>query len=433
MRSRKLSVPSTFIFGICLLTAFVAVSPANAQTETILQNLSNNGDGELPYSGLIFDWAGNLYGTTTTGGTYGQGTVFQLSPSSSGGWTMTTLHSFGNGSDGQSPWGGALLMDTAGNLYGATLYGGTQLCNDSRPVGCGTVFKMVPNADGSWTEKVIHNFSGGGVNGNGPNGYHPYGGLAMDAAGNLYGTTLYGGTYGSGGTIDGGTVFELSPSKNGNWKEELLWSFGGGDDGNLPQCTPVFDKAGNLYGTTSSGGRPYDGGTVFELSPGSNGWTETIIFNFDAAGNSATGEGPLAGVVFDAAGNLYGTTAYGGTFFRGNVFELTPKASHGWKETVLHTFTHGDGETPDAGVTVDAAGNVYGTAFMGGAFNAGIVYKLSQSAGTWSETILHSFNNEGGDGTNPAGSLVLDSDGNLYGTTYEGGSSGDGTIFEITP
>jgi len=413
------------------VVAMLTDTPATAQTEKILHGFSNNSQGEFAYMGLIFDSAGNLYGTTGAGGAYGAGTVFELSPNGSGGWTQKVLHQFGNGTDGQSPWGGSLLIDAAGNLYGTTRYGGTSLCDSYNPVGCGTVFELVHNSDGSFTEKVLHNF-GGGTDEDGPNGYHPYGGLAMDSAGNLYGTTLYGGTY--GGTEGfGGVVFELSQS-DGNWSEQLLWSFGLEGDGTFPQCTPVFDKAGNLYGTTLSGSGSSAAGIVFELSPGASGWTEKIIFQFDVSGDSQTGNAPQAGVVFDANGNMYGTTGYGGPYYRGDVFELSPSEGGSWTETILHTFGYGDGNTPDAGVILDAAGNVYGTTGSGGKGGAGIVYELSPATGgLWTETILHDFRTTLSDGNFPETGLVMDSHGNLYGTTQAGGTGGGGTVFEVTP
>jgi uncharacterized repeat protein (TIGR03803 family) len=431
MPDKKLTCRLAIIPAIFALTVLVTGTQASAQTEKILHGFSNNGQGEFAYMGLIFDGAGNLYGTTGAGGAYSAGTVFELSPNGSGGWTPKVLHNFGNGSDGQSPWGGSLLMDGSGNLYGTTRYGGTSLCDSLNPVGCGTVFELVHNSDGSYTEKVLHNF-GGGTDEDGPNGYHPYGGLAMDSSGNLYGTTLYGGTYG-GPEGFGGVVFELSQS-DGNWSEQLLWSFGSTGDGSFPQCTPVFDKAGNLYGTTESGNGNSAGGIVFELSPGASGWTENIIFQFDVGDNPATGNAPQAGVVFDTNGNLYGTTGYGGPYFRGDVFELSPSEGGDWTETILHTFGYGDGNTPDSSLILDASGNAYGTTASGGKGGAGIVYELSPgTGGLWTETILHNFQDNGFDGNFPETGLVMDSHGNLYGTTPDGGSGGGGTVFELTP
>jgi uncharacterized repeat protein (TIGR03803 family) len=418
---------STIAFTILLLAASNAV----AQSERILHSFANNGFGESPYTGLVLDAAGNLYGTTSSAGAYGQGTVFELSPKTGGGWTQKVLHNFGNGTDGQSPWGGSLLLDASGNLYGTTRYGGNgALCNSLNFVTCGTVFELSPNGDGSWTEKILFNFSGGS-NGIATGGYHPSNGLVMDAQGNLYGTTFSGGSYQT--TANGGTVFELSPSSTQEWSEKVLWNFGNGDDGNFPQCTLVFDKAGNLYGTTVTGRGTTAGGMVFELSPGTSGWTESILFGFDVDGDSQTGIGPQAGVVLDAEGNLYGTTAYGGPHFMGDVFELSPSAGGTWTETVLHTFAKGDGNTPDAGVILDSAGNLYGTTFMGGKANAGTVYELSRSSGTWTEKILHNFQAANGDGTSPLAGLVMDSKGYLYGTTTNGGVGAYGTVFQVKP
>ncbi len=432
MPSKKRDLTSTMVLAIFAVIVFLPSQPAAAQTERILHAYSNNGQGEFPYMGLLLDAAGNLYGTTGAGGADGLGTVFELSPNGSGGWTQKVLHNFGSGTDGQSPWGGNLLMDSSGNLYGTTRYGGTSMCDSFNPVGCGTVFELVHNADGSWTEEVLHNFDGGS-NQEGPNGYHPYGGLVMDAAGNLYGTALYGGALG-GSAGFGGVVFELSPSSGGSWTEQVLWNFGAEGDGNFPQCALVFDKAGNLYGTTESGTGSSAGGTVFELSPGVSGWTEKIIFQFDVAGNSQTGNAPQAGVAFDANGNLYGTTGFGGPHFMGDVFELSPSTGGMWTETILHTFGRGDGNSPDAGVIVDGSGNLYGTTYMGGKANVGTVYELSPSSGgTWTEKILHDFQAASGDGANPETGLVMDSHGYLYGTTAGGGMGRFGTVFQVKP
>jgi uncharacterized repeat protein (TIGR03803 family) len=221
------------------------------------------------------------------------------------------LHNF-NGTDGAYSQAG-LIFDAAGNLYGTTAGGGTSFA--------GTVFELTPIAGGGWTEKVLHNF-----NNDGTDGYLLYAGLVMDAAGNLYGTTYEGGTY------NGGTVFELTPTAGGGWTEQVLWSFGNGTDGIEPQADLIFDAAGNLYGTTRVGGA-YGPGTVFELTPtGSGGWTERVLHNFNGMdGNNLSG-----GLIFDAAGNIYGTTGFGGTDDKGTVFELSPAAGGGWTEQALH-------------------------------------------------------------------------------------------------
>jgi uncharacterized repeat protein (TIGR03803 family) len=284
---------------------------------------------------------------------------------------------------------------------------------------------------------------------NGTNGYRPNGPLVFDASGNLYGTTMQGGAYG------GGNVFRLNPS-NGKWSETELFSFCPSGkyctDGIFPSAGVIFDASGkNLYGMTEEGGR-YGGGTVFELTPGTDGkWTEKVLHSF---GKGEDGSSPQGGLTLDAAGNLYGTTYYGGTNSKtcapvscGTVFQLKPGSNGEWTENVLHNFSDDgkDGFWPETGLTVEPSGNVYGTTHAGGIYpcpkgasGCGTVFQLSAGAnGKWTETILHSFN--GNDGQSPAGNVIFDAQGNLYGTTYFGGAVGCnypygcGTVFELTP
>jgi uncharacterized repeat protein (TIGR03803 family) len=402
--------------AIFTATLFVTSTWAAAQ-ERVLHNFAANGtDGYYPEAGLIVDAAGNLYGTTVAGGAYNSGTVFELTPAAGGGWTEKVLYSFsGNGTDGRAPYAG-LIFDAAGNLYGTTQYGGTY--------GLGTVFELTPAGGGSWTEKVLYSFSG-----NGTDGATPEAGLIFDAAGNLYGTTYQGGTYGYG------TVFELTPAGGGGWTEQVLHSFNNnGADGSLPAAGLIFDAAGNLYGTTSYGGTYFYYGTVFELTPAAGGgWTEQVLHSFN--NNGTDGITPLsAGLIFDAAGNLYGTTFAGGTYGYGTVFELTPAGGGSWTEKVLHNFGNGtDGAGPLAGLIFDAAGNLYGTTGGGSSYGDGTVFELTPTAGGgWTEKVLHSFGN-GTDGIFPRADLIMDAAGNLYGTTYQGGTYGYGTVFEFTP
>ena len=307
MRGNRLSIGLSTTLAICAVTVLVTSTWA-ATNEKVLHSFNGNGaDGYQPEASLIFDAVGNLYGTTYWGGTYGFGTVFELTPSGGGGWTETVLHSFQpNGTDGNYPIAG-LIFDAAGNLYGTTSAGGTY--------GFGTVFELTPEEGGGWTETVLLNF-------NGTDGSYPHAGLAFDAAGNLYGTTGYDGTY------HYGTVFELTPTAGGGWTETVLHSFGNGTDGASPFAGLIFDAAGNLYGTTSAGGT-YGTGTVFELTGG----REQVLYSFKSR-YGADGATPYAGLIFDAAGNLYGTTYWGGNYGDGTVFELTPiypcaKCSHG--------------------------------------------------------------------------------------------------------
>jgi uncharacterized repeat protein (TIGR03803 family) len=340
--------------------------------ETVLYkfcSLTDCTDGSYPSATLIFDAAGNLYGTTAFGGAYGWGTVFELTPKHGGGWTEKVLHSF-TGPDGAYP-GGGLIFDAAGNLYGTTSNGGIYACGLSE---CGTVFELTPTASGGWTEQVLHNFS------NSPDGAGPGGALIFDAAGNLYGPTGGGGTYGVG------TVFELTPTgRVGSWTEKVLYSFSNSPDGAGPGGALIFDAGGNLYGTTGSGGT-YGKGSVFELTPTpEEGWTEKVLHSF---GNGTDGVAPDAGVIFDTIGNLYGTTQMGGTCQYqggagcGTVFELMPTRGGDWTEMVLYNFCTQtnclDGMNSYAGLIFDAAGNLYGTTMYGGAnFADGTVFELT--------------------------------------------------------
>jgi uncharacterized repeat protein (TIGR03803 family) len=252
----------------------------------------------------------------------------------------------------------------------------------------------------------------------GTDGNEPYAGLIFDAAGNLYGTTL------GGGTAFIGTVFELTPAGGGTWTEKVLHSFVGGTDGTAPFGSLIFDAAGNLYGTTSEGG-PSNAGTVFELTPAGGGtWTEQVLHTF---GSSTDGIDPVAGLIFDGTGNLYGTTSRGGTYNLGTAFELTPAGGGTWTERVTHSFGNGtDGANPQAGLIFDGVGNLYGTTFAGGSFGGGTVFRLNAQG----EVLLQNFS--GADGVSPQGGMLLDTSGNLYGTTLNGGSSNVGTVFEIT-
>jgi uncharacterized repeat protein (TIGR03803 family) len=433
MQSKKLSTILRAALAIFAVVLLGTGTRAVAQAEKLLYtfSISNLGRGSDPAAGLIFDAAGNLYGTTEYGGDLnscpglGCGTVFELSPRASGGWTETVLHRF-DVADGASPLAG-VIFDSSGNLYGTTAGGGGRSNN-------GTVFELSPKAGGGWTETLLHVFNNDGDASN------PRAGLIFDSSGNLYGTTYGGGKYGDG------TVFELSPNSGGGWTEAILYNFNEkGNSGANPQAGLISDSSGNLYGTTSGGGK-YFYGNVFELSPKANSsWTLTILHSFDDEDGLKDGTYPMAGLTLDSSGNLYGTTYSGGKYYSGTVFELSPKAGGGWTETILHSFgieTEGseDGLYPLAGVTFDAAGNLYGTTQQGGNLNyctqangCGTVFELSPTlGGGWTEKVLHSFNIS--DGNYPSAGLVFGASGNPYGTTFSGGPEDDyGTVFEITP
>ena len=344
----------------------------------------NGNNGAYPYAGLIADAAGNLYGTTFSGGTAGDGTVFEVA---AGTHALSTLATF-NGNNGGSPWAG-LIADAAGNLYGTTFLGGA--------AGDGTVFEV---AAGTHALTTLATF-------NGNNGSDPEAGLIADAAGNLYGTTEGGGTAGDG------TVFEVAA---GTHALSTLATFDG-TNGSVPRAGLIADTAGNLYGTTFSGGTASDG-TVFEVAAGTRALTTVATFN----GNN--GSNPEAGLIADAAGNLYGTTFSGGTAGDGTVFEV---AAGTHDLTALATFNGNNGQFPEAGLLADAAGNLYGTTEWGGTAGDGTVFEVA--AGTHALTTLATFN--GNNGAYPWAGLIADAAGNLYGATSEGGTADDGTVFEV--
>jgi uncharacterized repeat protein (TIGR03803 family) len=339
---------------------------------------------------------------------------------------LKVLYTFTGGSDGGWPYGG-LIFDHAGNLYSTALGGGIPT------YGYGTAFSLTPNQNGTWTETVLHDFQEPQYIDT--DGLNPHAGLISDSAGNMYGTTYYGGA-----PYDAGTVFELSPDGNGQFTETLLHAFDG-KHGGYSQASLIFDSVGNLYGTTY--GVEGHCGTVFKLSPGPDGqWTETVLHDFGKPSPKPNGGCGLAGnLVFDSAGNLYGTTWNGGANINfGCVFKLTPQPNGAWRETLIHSFGVTGGAVPYSGLIIDAKGNLYGTNFGGDnescEFGCGNVFKLTPGAhGKWTETVLHSF--DFFDGAGPQASLILDSAGNLYGTTAWGGNSscagGCGLIFKLVP
>lgn len=370
-----------------------AARPAQAQTETILYSFNNGADGVNPVAGVVLDKEGNLYGTTLSGGVFGN--VFELTPSG----TLTTLYYFCPNAqsclDGAFPLGGVAL-DSKANVYGTTTSGGSD--------GGGTVFKVTP----SGTETVLHSFACP------TDGCGPYGGVVRDSKGNLYGTTT------DGGASGGGTVFKLTPTGTFTTLHSFC-SISHCSDGDYPYASVAIDKAGNLYGTTYYGGAS-GFGTVFKVTPSG---TETVLHSF--APNGQDGFWPRSGVILDSKGNIYGTTTMGGKTGVGTVFEITASGT----ETILHSFAAGtDGFSPYAGLTFDKKGNLYGTTEYGGSFDLGTVFELTPKG---VETVLHSFAKDGTDGYFPYQSGVsIDKSGNLYGTTETGGA-GLGTVFKIVP
>jgi len=332
--------------------------------------------------------------------------------------------------NGGQPWA-APILDQAGNLYGATSEGGNGNCSEGKwTYGCGTVFKLSPPESGSkqWTETLLYQFQ------NSADGNYPAGGLVFDKSGNLYGTTYRGGP-----SATCGTVFQLTPpaSGSGPWTKNILHNFTCGSDGGFPESGLVFDKVGNLYGTTTLGGN-------CNLTFGCAGdpWTETVLYAFNAG---TDGFEPQSTPLFDAAGNLYGTTILGGSSAGcgldegcGTIFQLTPPSSSGgaWTEKILHTFgtQAGDGWEPRSGLVFAKPGVFYGVTEGGGDRSLGTVYQLtapSSSGGNWTVSVLYSFT--GVDGLSPFGAPTLASNGTIYGLTSFGGSSERGNIFQLTP
>ena len=433
MKKQFLAFATAVTFAVTL-PVFAASTPKGG----IIYTFKGGSDGENPVAPLVADAHGNLYGTTQEGGgsTFcnggGCGTVFELiAPSSPAGkWGETILHSFTGGNDGSYPFGG-LIFDSAGNLYGTTYEGGDMgntLCTAGKNVGCGTIFELSPpkGPGGAWSETVLHLFEEGGAD-----GAFPLSSLVFDNRGNLYGTTLGGNTF-----TNGGIVFELSPGSGGLWTESVLYSFMGLEDGYVPEGPLVFDGSGNLYGTTNTGSGDYAGGAVFQLVPPIAGgsWAFNSLYDFEGP----EGGRPVGGLLIDHSGNFFGTTMFGGTQRHGVAFELIPPQSGGsWTDVDLYNFVGGSDAYP-FGFVEDAAGNLYGTAEGTYDNTCGEIFKLSNSAGSWNRTVLHGFTSKHfGQGCYPQAPLVYGKWKALYGTTSRGGDKscgvGCGTVFGFLP
>jgi hypothetical protein len=441
--------------GVALLAALsVVVAGAGAsnvpaaQTK-LLHAFTGAPDGQFPFAGaLVFDGAGNLYGTTPLGGTgscgwrhavIGCGTVYELTPAAGGGWTEHILYSFKNFADGMQPYG-TVTLGAGGRVYGVTTAGGVRGQGCIPPYfglrGCGTAFELTPHPGGSWTKRTLHVFSGG------KDGGLPESNLIADTNGNLYGSLYCGGGIDScyGEDDLGGAFFELSRSQNGGWHETILHAFTvKAGQGCCPLGSLTVDHAGTIYGTTA-----FSAYTMTRL-PHSPGLTEHRLFRF---GPFAGGWYPQGGLAIDATGNVYGTTYDGGDASCphegcGVVFELTRSPSSGtWSETVLHTFTGGaDGALPyTAGLAIDGASRLNGTTSNGGDLNCnngggcGVVFMLQPSASGWTESVLHTFEDNANDGGMPTSAVILNGACRIFGTTTDGGSGSPytgGTVFEL--
>jgi uncharacterized repeat protein (TIGR03803 family) len=391
-----------------LVSAIFTCTSFAQYTATVLHTFSGtSGDGIDPNNSLIMDSAGNLYSTTSLGGSGDGGVAYELSPSSTG-WTENILASFVLKSTTLPDWPtGPLILDASGNLYGVAQFGGSN--------SFGAVYELSPNSSG-WMVTVLYSFAGGS------DGQGPTGSLTFDSTGNLYGTTPSG-----GGT--GGTVFELSPSSSG-WTKNTIYTFTTNAAGQNPGGNLLIDSTGRVYGAASGGGSSNCSngcGTIFRLTPASGTWHFARLFDFQGT----VGGWSPGNIVFDAAGNIYGTTALGGSATGGGVvFKLSPTASGGpWKEKVLHAFTgQQDGDIP-SGIVFDFKGNLFGTTAQGAKSNEGVVWELSPTtSGPWTFTQIFAFG-KGTIGYAPSAGVIVDTTGNLYGVT----TNGPGTAFELSP
>jgi uncharacterized repeat protein (TIGR03803 family) len=412
---------ATFLAS-AVIAAFLSTT-CLSQTEQVLYSFQGSSDGSEPVGGVTVRGS-NLYGTTSFGGAVGFGTVFQLHRTATG-WLKQVLYNFTGASDGGFP-SARVIFDTSGNLYGVTSSGGATSANGCAPSGCGVVFEL-QFSGGRWHEEVIHSFISSDGSGPGSD-------LIFDNKGNLYGTTAGGGNASCFGGC--GTVFQLARS-GGGWTFSSLYAFSGGADGASPLGGQLaIDASGNLYGTTSSqGDAACNCGTVFELSPSGGSWQENTLYRFTGGPDGAY---PDAHVRF-RGGSIFGSTCCGGAHGAGVVFQLRSLGG-AWIERPIYTFLDGsDGSSPGFQITFDPTGNIYGMTLTGGntgcgfPSSCGTVYKLTSSSGRWSKTTLYSFMPNGGDAHSPAGSVTLDSVGNIYGATDEGGTTNNGAIFEITP
>ena len=408
-----------------LLFLISAGGLAQGQTFTVLHNFALT-DGAKPFAGVTMDGRGNLYGTTEyggilncdNGGVPGCGVAYQMRPQNST-WIYSVLHEF-PGQNGFLPTNpGDITIGTGGAPYGTELQGGAAFA--------GTVYELLPSRvvsaalNSQWSYHLIHTFGGGN-----DGGYPSQ--ISFDASGKIFGST------GLGGTVGVGTVYELTPSGSG-WTESILYNFLGGADGNGPRGA-ALDEAGNIYGSTGSGGNQecenhVGCGTVYELTRSGSGWTKTILHVFE----QTTDGGDPGPVARDSAGNLFGLTSTGAAGNGGTIWELSP-SGNGWTFTVLFTFPWPTQQFTGAfRPVIDSAGALYGVTNGGGAYNFGSAYRLAPSNGKWIYTDLHDFGSWSNqtDGCYPRGPVALDAAGDIFGAAQSCGAFDDGDVFEITP
>src|SRR5215475_12288748 len=407
MRSNQFccaSVRSVICAAMLLATAAWA-----ANSTKLIYSFGGASDGEYTDTELVMDSTGNLYGSSVQGGTFGGGTVFQITPAG----VHTVLYNFTGGADGGEPYKGVTL-DSHGNLYGTAVTGGGGGCEG----GCGVLYKLTKTGS-TWTQSVIHTFTGG-TDGSGPGSP-----VAIDKQGNIYGTTPTGGANGVG------VVYQMKPNGSG-WTFKVIHAFTGGTDGSGGSAGRFFiDTAGNLFNVCTTGGAQ-GFGVVYEISPNQGKWKFTTLYAFK---DQPDGASPYGGVVFDKAGNLYGTTYYAGAHDLGTVYKLT-RTGATWTESVLYSFKGGmDGASPISSLVADTAGNFYGTTSEGGATSCGcgVIYKLAKNAsGKYTESVVYRFPGQPSAGFAYNG-MINGKAGSLYGATVHGGNGNDGAVYQFTP
>lgn len=393
--------------------ALMAVGAGAASTTKVIYTFAGEDDGEYIDSDLVIDGAGNLYGSSVQGGLYGSGTVWQLSPSASG-WTHTVLYNFTGGADGGEPYKGVTL-DAQGNLYGTAVTGGGGSCEG----GCGVTFKLTKSGS-TWTQSVIHTFTGGN------DGSGPGSGVTFDRHGNLYGMTPTGGANGVG------TIYALKPQSDGSYKLRVIHTFTGGRDGLGGSAGRLLlGGRGQLYGVSTVGGVNGEG-TAFVLTPTQSGqFTFQVIYAFKGSPDAGF---PYGALLADKQGNLYGTTYYDGAHDFGSVYQLK-RNGNSWTESVIYSFKGGtDGSSSISNLVIDAAGNLYGTTSEGGSgCSCGVIFKLAPgTGGKWTESVVHAFTGAPDAGFAYNG-MVGDSNGNFFGATVHGGPDDDGTVYQFNP
>jgi uncharacterized repeat protein (TIGR03803 family) len=425
---------------MCCVVPVLAARPAQTQTFSVIHAFTGGADGALPYASLTLGGAGTFYGTAAAGGgvigrncdprTGGCGVVFKITQHN-GGWILSPLYAFTGFNDGRNPMA-PVVFGPGALLYGSTAYAGNNgQCSFE---GCGVIFTLQSppticrTALCDWTENPIYQFA------TQTDGREPMGNLAFDQAGNVYGTTLEGGTGMCSLPSTGcGTIFQLTRSGN-TWTNTTVYNFLNQSDGAIPESGVIIDSSGVLYGVAAGGA--HGDGVVFTLTPSESGWTETVIYSFH---NGNDGANPVGGLVMDVEGNLYGTTANGGGGGGGTIFELSPSGG-GWTFSLLASLFGIPGAGSRGTLAFDSAGNLYGTTWGNGAHQCGSVFKLTSAVGQWTNTDLHDFTC-GDDGGFPEAGVTLDSSGNIYGTaaeygppqTCQLGGLGCGVVWEITP